>query len=162
MNSVFIYVVYPILDGKYDEAEKLSMDLVKLIGKSTAPFDVSLFNEGIHQEVVLQAFPDLLYKAHEVAELQHIYQHNQTNLEFIRVRALAACSTHGREEETLVKIKMEIETMEWSSKELTKKIQSAIEDMLASKQYQSRKFQMLSNASKARHDILMATIQNIR
>ncbi|MEK6626917.1 MAG: DUF4157 domain-containing protein, partial [Bdellovibrionota bacterium] len=83
-------IVSLTLQGQFEEATKVTEELVKELGKTVSPIDVSLFIEAIHQQVMIAAMPSVMIEAEKVAKYRRVYQHNQADLDFLK-RVASAC-----------------------------------------------------------------------
>ena len=154
-------IIQLILDGKDQEAENLTIDVVKYIGKTNTPFDVSAFLQYIHQQVVMRKMPSVLFAAWEAADAQRVFQRNESDLDFLR-RTKSLCTGGQCDKETLAQLDKKMEDILYSQKELEFELESATKRLMSAVNNQSQSFNTLTNTSKARHDAMMATIQNTR
>ncbi len=152
-------VIAETKNGKGDEAFK---NLLNLLYKDGIKVDVNALSNYILQEAILKDSPKLFADAKNYGNSQSNVESLKKTLEVLKTKSTKCEQDRVCVQSELPKLKNQINQ---TQNDLATKMAQMNMQFLAlqeATQMESRKFQTLSNASKARHDIALNAIRNMK
>lgn len=105
--------------------------------------------------------PSVMMEAEKVASYRRVYQHNQADLDFLK-RVASACRESKCDQYSLEQMYKEMEELYYSMMELKREIERATQSLTEVLEKDGKLYGQLSKTSKARHDIAMNAIRNMK
>jgi hypothetical protein len=154
-------VIQDTISGKFQIAQEGFKTIVLQLGSATSPMNVSRFNECIQREIVLRVLPNIAYLANQFANTRSMLQKNESDISLLK-KILGACGNQNCTSDVLTGLRSGIASKTAQQNELSKEGDLQFLALQSAVQNEGRRFETLSNASKARHDIALNSIRNIK
>ncbi len=131
------------------------------VGQSNVPFDTSVFLGQLHFEVIGESLTGIADRAGQIAKLKHVYQHNQSDLAFLRGRK-SKCYEKQCDKDLAVAIDNRIAELEKEQFNVSVNLKEQLAILEKSISNNREIFNTLTNVSKSRHEKAMNAIRNMK
>ncbi len=150
-------------NGELIKSKNLFKSLILVLGKESISVDINELNRYITQKVMEKMAPNILAQARIYASQKSVVDQYQNDLKFLKgLRSQCLSQRSDCSRKTITDLNKYIGETEKNLVQEMNQMNMQFLSLQNTIQQESRKFQTLSNISKARHDIAMNAIRNIR